>query len=197
MDTQKFQVVVIGGSAGSFPVINAILSNLPDSRHYPVILCLHRLKQVRHGFKEALALHSKWEIREPDDKERALKGTVYLAPANYHLLFDYDNRFALNIDAPINHSRPAIDITCETASYWYRSRLLGILLSGANKDGASGLKKIRDRNGITIVQDPEEAQIATMPNAALNLSAAMHTMDTTNIIGFLNQNSPQPFLTSS
>ena len=107
-------IVVIGGSAGSFRIVSEILTSLPENYPWPLIICLHRLKTARTGFKEALEIHSKFKIREPFDKERIKESTAYLAPANYHLLVEYDHRFCLSVDRAVNHSRPSIDITMET-----------------------------------------------------------------------------------
>lgn len=173
MDSSKasqYKAIVIGGSAGSFQVITKLLAALPKEFDLPIIMCLHRLKHVRHGFVEALNIKSVKPIEEPSDKDMIKKGKIYLAPANYHLCVELGNTFSLSTEEMVNNSRPAIDITLDTASYVYKNRLIGILLSGANKDGAWGMKKIKDRGGFTIVQDPADCMIDTMPHAALKLT---------------------------
>jgi two-component system chemotaxis response regulator CheB len=183
----QYKAIVIGGSAGSFQGITKILSCLPDALDLPVILCLHRLKHVRNGFVEALSVKSKRQVVEPYDKENIRKGKVYLAPANYHMSVELGNSFCLSTEEMVNNSRPAIDITLDTASYVYRHKLIGILLSGANRDGAYGMKRIKDRNGLTIVQDPEECMIDTMPSAALKLTEINHVLKIEEIVGFMQE----------
>ena len=151
----KYKAVVIGGSAGSFQGVTKILSNIPEDFKLPIILCLHRLKHVRNGFVEALSIKSLLEITEPHDKEHIKKSMVYLAPANYHLSVELGHTFSLSTEEMVNNSRPAIDITLNTAAYVYRHKLVGILLSGANRDGAMGMQHINERGGRTIVQDPD------------------------------------------
>ena len=187
----QYKAIVIGGSAGSFQGITKILSSLPDNLDLPIILCLHRLKHVRHGFVEALSIKSVKPILEPFDKENIKRGKVYLAPANYHMSIELGNSFALSTEPMINNSRPAIDVTLETAAYNYKNKLIGILLSGANKDGALGMKKIKDRGGLTIVQDPAECMIDTMPSAALKLTPIDHVLRIDQIIELLKELSKQ------
>lgn len=182
-----FKAVVIGGSAGSFQGIVRILSALPAGFSLPVIMALHRLKHVRHGFVEALALKSSMPVIEPEDKEAIRKSNVYLAPANYHLSVELGNYFSISTEEMVNNSRPAIDITLGTAAYVYRNKLVGILLSGANRDGALGMKSIHDKGGLTIVQEPSECMIETMPKAALSVTTIDHVLTIDKIIDFLTE----------
>ncbi|WP_296621942.1 chemotaxis protein CheB [Marivirga sp.] len=183
----KYKAIVIGGSAGSFQGITQILSAIPADFSLPIILCLHRLKHVRNGFVEALSIKSIKPVVEPYDKENIKKGKVYLAPANYHLSIELGNSIALSTEEMFNNSRPSIDITLETAAYNYRDKLIGILLSGANKDGALGMKRIKDRKGLTIIQDPEECMIDTMPTAARNITEIDYTLKVQEIVEFLKE----------
>jgi two-component system, chemotaxis family, protein-glutamate methylesterase/glutaminase len=183
----SYKAVVIGGSAGSFQGITKILSMLPPDFPLPIIMCLHRLKHVRNGFVEALSIKSVKPVSEPYDKESIKKGCVYLAPANYHMSVELGNTFSMSTEDMVNNSRPAIDITLETAAYVYKQKLIGILLSGANKDGALGMKKIKDRGGLTIVQDPAECMIDTMPTAALKLTSIDYQLKIDEIVEFLKE----------
>ncbi|MES2733222.1 MAG: chemotaxis protein CheB [Bacteroidota bacterium] len=183
----QYKAIVIGGSAGSFQGISRILAALPKDFDLPIILCLHRLKHVRHGFVEALNIKSTVNLVEPDDKESIKKGKVYLAPSNYHLCLELGNTFSLSTEEMVNNSRPSIDITLETAAYTYRNRLIGILLSGANKDGALGMKRIKDRGGLTIVQQPSECMIDTMPAAALAVTTIDYVLTIQGIIDFMKE----------
>lgn len=181
----QYKAVIIGGSAGSFQVITKILQSLPKNFRFPVLLSLHRLKHVRSGFVEALSLKSSIPIVEPNDKDQIKPGKAYLAPANYHMFIELGNRIALSTEEPVNHSRPSIDLSFITAAQVYRDKLVGIILSGANKDGAFGLKKVKDYGGLAIVQDPLECQVKTMTEASLKETNVDHIFKTDEIIRFL------------
>lgn len=180
-----YKAIMIGGSAGSFQVVTSILSALPKNYKLPVFLALHRLKHVRSGFMEALSIKSSIPVIEPDDKSSIKGGIAYLAPANYHMFIELGNKFALSTEEPVNHSRPGIDLSFFTAANAYRNKLVGIILSGANKDGAQGLQKVKQQGGYTIVQDPDECQVNAMTRAALDLCQADQVLTTAQIIDFL------------
>ncbi len=182
-----YKAVIIGGSAGSFQVVTKILSSLSSKFPIPVLLCLHRLKHVRSGFVEALSLKSNIPIEEPHDKEQLKAGKAYLAPANYHMFIELANRVALSTEEAVNHSRPSIDLSFLTASNAYRDKLLGIILSGANRDGAYGLKCVGDKGGTTIVQDPNTCEVKTMTESAMQLTKVDHVYSTEQIIRFLSK----------
>lgn len=184
---RKIKAIVIGGSAGSFPLVVSLLSQLDQNFPLPIFLGLHRLKHVRTGFVEALNIKSNIEVIEPMDKSAIVKGQAFLAPANYHLMVSNKNQFALSIDEMIKFSRPSIDVLLETSAMVYKDELLGILLSGANTDGAYGMKVIHDFGGFTIVQDPEEATIKTMPNAALKATKIDEVMKMQEIVDCLKR----------
>ncbi|HEV8513812.1 MAG TPA: chemotaxis protein CheB [Cyclobacteriaceae bacterium] len=183
----SYKAIVIGGSAGSFQGITKILSQLPKTFPLPIIMCLHRLKHVRNGFVEALSIKSVFPVVEPYDKEQIKKGGVYLAPSNYHMSVELGNYFAMSTEEMMNNSRPAIDITLGTAAYVYREKLIGILLSGANRDGGMGMKHIKDKGGLTIVQEPAECMIDTMPKAAMALTQIDHILKVDEIVSLMNE----------
>jgi two-component system chemotaxis response regulator CheB len=180
-----YKAIIIGGSAGSFQVVTKIIAALPANFPYPVVLCLHRLKHVRSGFVEALSIKANMPIVEPNDKDPIKTGKIYLAPANYHLYIELGNKFALSTEGSVNHSRPSIDLSFFSASYNYKRKLVGIILSGANKDGALGLKSVKDNGGVTIVQDPKECQVPTMTLASIKATKVDHVFSTNRIIDFL------------
>lgn len=186
IDKSRFKAVVIGGSAGSFQVITKLLAEINPEFDLPIFMALHRLKHVRNGFVEALMLKSKLSIVEPDDKDSIKKGIVYLAPANYHMCVELGYKIALSTEGMINNSRPAIDLTFDTASFVYKNKILGIMLTGANKDGAWGMKRLKDRGGFTVVQEPAECTIDTMPVAAMNATKIDLVLKTSEIIKLLN-----------
>lgn len=181
------KILVIGGSAGSFRVVNQLLMSLPEDYPWAIIICLHRLKTARTGFKEALSIYSRFRIKEALDKERIEPSTAYLAPANYHMLIEYGHRFSLSADRAVNHSRPSIDITMETTAEVFKEKTTGILLSGANMDGAEGMRKIHEHGGITVVQDPASADIKTMPQAVIDLFKPNYILDKEDIISYVNK----------
>jgi len=181
----KQKYIIIGGSAGSFQAITKILSELPKNFSIPIFLCLHRLKHVRSGFVEALSIKSKLPIIEPKDKEYIKPGKIYLAPANYHMYFEIGNYFALSTEESVNHSRPSIDLSFISAAYVFKEKLIGIILSGANRDGAYGMKTVKDYGGIAIVQDPEECQVKTMTAAAIKATTVDHIYSVDEIIDYI------------
>lgn len=183
--SSQYKAIVIGGSAGSFQVVVRILQSLPPSFPIPIVLCLHRLKHVRSGFVEALSIKSSLPIVEPYDKEQLRSGCAYLAPANYHLYVELGGKFALTTEEMVNHSRPSIDLTFFSIARVFRDRAVGIILSGANRDGALGLRSIKRLGGLTLVQDPEECDVRTMTEASIAATAVDKVLSTEGIITYL------------
>ncbi len=181
-----YKIIVIGGSAGSFSVVGRILSGIRQDFPLPIVVCMHRLKHIRSGFVESLNDRSTLPVVEPYDKDAIESGRVYLAPANYHLLVEYDDTFSLSIEEASNFCRPALDRTFSSVAEVYGSSAVGILLTGANKDGAEGLRDMSDRGATTIVQDPESAEMATMPRAALRLMKPDYVYSPQQIVEYLN-----------
>jgi two-component system chemotaxis response regulator CheB len=128
----------------------------------------------------------KLKVKEADEKERPANGMAYIAPPNYHLLFENDQSFTLTVDERVNYARPSIDVLFETAAEAYKDTLIGIILTGANTDGSRGLKKIKDFGGLTIVQDPATAESDSMPRAAILTTQVDHVLPIEEIAEFLN-----------
>ncbi len=177
--------IVIGGSAGSFQTVTRILEEIPSDFRHTIFLALHRLKYVRNGFVEALSIKAKVPVKEPADKEEILPGIVYLAPANYHMLIEPDLCFALSTEESVNHSRPSIDLTFRSAASTLKDKLTGIILSGANRDGANGLFAVKKNGGLVLVQTPDECQVKTMPLAAVEAAQTPDLMSETEIINYI------------
>ena len=177
--------IIIGGSAGSFQTVIKILEALPNDYPHTLILVLHRLKHVRKGFVEALKIKTKIPVSEPSDKEIINAGRVYLAPANYHVYIDPGNTFTLSVEETVNHSRPSIDISFASAAYVWKKRLTGIILSGANSDGAVGLSKIEEYGGTVIVQDINECQVRTMSEKAISKTQNPRVMKVAEIVDYI------------
>jgi len=186
-NNKRYKAIIIGGSAGSFTVVSRILSKIDPDFPIPVVVCLHRLKHVRSGLVEGLNLKSKIKVIEPNDKEKIMGNRIYLAPSNYHLFIEFDNTIHLSTEETYNHSRPSIDYAFSSAAFAYRDKVLGIILTGANKDGATGLKDIHDKNGTTIIQDPASCDINTMTKAALSLFEPDYVFTPDKIAEYLNQ----------
>ena len=181
----EFDAIVIGASAGGLYVMINILRSLPDNYPVPVIVVQHRAKDERSLLEEVLQQKCKIRIKQADEKEALQGGFVYFAPPDYHLLVENNFTFSLSYDAPVNYSRPSIDVLFETAANVFKQRLLGIILTGANKDGALGMKKIRQLGGITIAQQPETADYREMPQAAISTGAIQHILTPDAIANFL------------
>jgi two-component system chemotaxis response regulator CheB len=178
----KYKALVIGGSVGSFPLVVKILSNLPTDFPVPIFLALHRLKHIRHGLLETLNIKSNIKIVEPNDKEVIQPSYAYLAPANYHMFIEPDKTIALSTQPMVKFSRPAIDLTFETAAFAYNDSLIGVILSGANTDGANGIAEVKIRGGLAIVQNPDEAGVSTMPKGAISATNIDYVLNVDEII---------------
>ena len=163
------RAIVIGGSAGALNVLRQLLQALIAPAHAPIVIVLHLPPRSPDGLPELLARDCALPVKQAEDKEPLVDGTVYLAPPGYHLLIESHHAFALSIDAPVHFSRPSIDVLFESAADAYGSELLAILLSGASSDGAAGLEEVAAGGGLTAVQAPDSAEASIMPAAALAL----------------------------
>jgi len=168
----SYDCVVIGASAGGLRAVERLLGEIPASEILvPLVLVLHLPKSLKVDFTSVLCKKSTLKVLESLEKQRPLAGGLYVAPAGYHLLFENDGTFALSVDEPVNWARPSIDVLFETAAHTFGERLIGVVLTGANSDGALGLQAIKRSGGLAIVQDPETADVPTMPEAALEACA--------------------------
>lgn len=180
-------MVVIGGSAGSIPLIMTILRELPKNFSFTVVIVIHRLKNVPSEMNQLLSLSSQGiEVKEPDDKEPVEKQHIYLAPQNYHLLIEKSKTFSLDYSEPILYSRPSIDPTFESVAEVYANRAVGLLLSGANADGSQGLSAIVQQGGTGIVQEPSTAEYPIMPQTALTKNRNIIALTPLQISRFLH-----------
>jgi len=171
MGSRRIEMVVIGGSAGGVDALVGLVPALPAG-FGPAVTCILHVPPDRDSrLAELFALRTALPVREAQDKEPIQPGTVYFAGSGYHLSIEQDRSFSLSCEPPVQFARPAIDILMESAADVYGPALAGILLTGANYDGADGMCRIRERGGLTIVQDPEEAQASTMPEEAIRRCA--------------------------
>lgn len=166
---KKTRIVLIGGSAGSLTVLLMVLPLLQRSLSVPVILVTHRHSGPDVMLESLLSARAALPVRDIEEKEIPQPGVIYVAPADYHLLFEPDGSFALDTSEKVNYSRPSIDVTMQSAARSYGPGAVAVLLSGANADGAQGLLDIQRHGGITIVQHPDTAEVDYMPRSALQL----------------------------
>lgn len=166
---QAANVLVIGGSWGGLQASLSILSGLPANFEIPIILVLHRLRNFESNLPGIYRNKLSLQVKEIEEKEKIRQGCVYIAPSNYHVLIERDQTFSLDVSEYENYSRPSIDVTFTSAAEVFGAGTAGVILSGASKDGSKGLKNIREEGGLTIAQDPAEAEVETMPAAAISL----------------------------
>ncbi|MBB4616004.1 chemotaxis protein CheB [Sphingomonas abaci] len=162
-------MIVIGASAGGVQALLTLLPALPAQFPRPILIVLHVPPDRDHGLVTLFRARCAMHVCEAEDKQAPVPGTIYFAPANYHLLVESGGSMALSADDPVNHSRPSIDLLFETAADAMRSRLIAVLLTGANADGAMGLRAVARAGGTAIVEDPDTAQVRAMPAAGLAL----------------------------
>jgi len=163
----KYKVIIIGASTGGLKAIQPILSALPAEFALSVIVVMHRHKDTDSYLERSLDDSSKMHVKQADEKEEIKAGVVYVAPPNYHLLIEDDGTFSMSVEGAVNYARPSIDVVFESAAEVYGEGLVGVILTGANKDGSLGLKKIKEAGGLAIVQTPETSEAADMPRAAM------------------------------
>ncbi|HET6890996.1 MAG TPA: chemotaxis protein CheB [Pyrinomonadaceae bacterium] len=163
-----YAIVVIGASTGGLRALQVLLSGLPEDFPLPVVIVQHRGKDTEIGLCEFLGRSSRLPVSEPEDKDALIAGHAYLAPRDYHLLVENGN-IALSTDPPVGFARPSIDVLFETAADEYQERAIGVILTGANRDGAHGLAGIQSHGGVTLVEDPGSAACRELPDAALSL----------------------------
>lgn len=182
------KIAVIGGSAGSIKVVKAILNGLSVENECAVLICLHRLQtDISAGLREVLQYATEIPVIEPKDRQAIQGGNIYLAPPNVHLVVEHDLCFSLSSSPLVQYSRPSIDVLFLSASEVFQENLAGILVTGANKDGAFGMKAIKESGGQTIVQEPSECFIDTMPKAAMGLTSIDHVLNVEAIRAWLNK----------
>jgi two-component system, chemotaxis family, protein-glutamate methylesterase/glutaminase len=165
--TRRVELVVIGGSAGSFDVLRDLLRGLTSSFAPAMAIVVHLPPSGPSLLPEIFSTESSPPMKLADDKEPIAGGTIYFASHDYHLLIGPDRTFALSQDERVHFSRPAIDVLFESAAEAYGAGVLGVILSGASADGAQGLRAIADAGGLTAVQALDTAEMTTMPAAAL------------------------------
>jgi two-component system chemotaxis response regulator CheB len=160
-------MIVIGGSLGSLAALRLVLHDLPTSFARPIAVVLHRHKESDDSLEAILQRDTALPVHEVTDKDLVQAGHVHVAPSDYHLLVE-PLYFSLSTDEPVQYARPSIDVLFESAAGVHGARTIGVVLTGANRDGAEGAREIRRRGGTVVVQDPKTAECAVMPEAALH-----------------------------
>lgn len=175
------QLVVIGASSGGLEAILVLLHGLASDYRLPTVVVLHQRANRQSGIPAMLANHTHLQVVEPDDKQPIEQGHLYVAPPNYHLLIEKEQIFSLSSEAPVQYSRPSIDVTFESAAHAYGMHAIACVLSGANQDGAAGAAEIKRRGGRVFIQNRLEAEVSVMPDAVASLvdvdgELALHAM---------------------
>jgi two-component system, chemotaxis family, protein-glutamate methylesterase/glutaminase len=172
----RCDLITIGASWGGLHAIEVVLEALPDGFGTPIAIAQHRAADSGSGaLSRMLSVRSGADVGEASDKDPIERARVYLAPPDYHLLVE-PGAFALSTEAAVQHSRPSIDVLFDSAADAYGDRLVAVVLTGANADGAYGLRRVKRRGGVTIVQDPETAEKRAMPDAAIATGAADYVL---------------------
>jgi two-component system chemotaxis response regulator CheB len=185
----KCEALVIGGSAGSLDVLLKVLPRLRADLPFPIIIVIHRKHGADSLLPELLTGRTSLIVKEAEEKEPILPGTIYIAPSDYHLLIEQDRTFSLDSSEKINYSRPSIDVTYQTAAEVYQQNLVCMLLSGSNADGVNGLKIVKDYYGMAVIQDPADAQMPYMPAQAaknVDIDASLRIEDTADFVNLLS-----------
>ena len=180
-----YEAIVIGVSSGGLNAMKILFSLLPADFSMPIIVVQHVGARSENVWIQLLNNHCKVEIKEADEKEKIEKGKIYVAPPNYHLLIEKNKTFSLTVDERVNYARPSIDVLFETASEAYQTHLIGVVLTGANNDGSNGIKCIKERGGLTIVQQPDTAESSYMPASAIATSQPDYILPLEEIIKLL------------
>jgi two-component system chemotaxis response regulator CheB len=186
------EAVVIGASAGALEVLSVILPALPAEFRLPLMIVVHMPPDRRSVLAELFQAKCRIKVREAEDKEPINGGTAYFAPPDYHLLVEADKSLALSSDEPVLYSRPSIDVLFESAADVYGPALIAIVLSGANADGAMGMKAVAKAGGTSIVQSSEGAFSTAMPEAAKAMSPDAQVLTPKDIAAYLAKVSGLP-----
>ncbi|WP_438750262.1 chemotaxis protein CheB [Pararhizobium sp. O133] len=187
MSEARPQAIVIGASAGALEALTAILPGLPTGFDLPVMIVVHIPPDKRSVLADLFRAKCRINVVEPEDKEPICGGTAYFAPPDYHLLVEGNGTLALSSDETVLFSRPSIDVLFESAADAYGADLVGIVLTGANQDGAAGLRAVVEAGGMAIVQTPESAFASAMPEAAIAMCPTAEILSLDAILSFLQK----------
>ena len=187
---KKCEALLIGGSAGSLDVLLKLLPSLDIDLAFPILIIIHRKNGADSLLPELLSGRTRLTVKEAEEKEPLLPGVIYIAPSDYHVLVELDHTISLDYSEKINYSRPAIDVSFQTAAEVFQDRLACVLLSGSNADGVDGLKYVKQWGGLTVIQNPDNAQVAYMPAQAklhVEIDKILNAEDMGEFINLLSQ----------
>jgi len=179
-------VLLIGGSAGSIDVLMKVFPLIKPTDRLSIILIVHRKGASDSILVDLLASRTDLTVKEAEEKENILPGAVYIAPPEYHLLFEKDYTFSLDVSEKINYSRPSIDVSFASAANAFSGKTVGLLLSGANADGVDGLCIIQEKGGIAAVQDYKTAEVPYMPQQAFERLSSLTVLSIEDMSIFIN-----------
>lgn len=182
----NINVLLIGGSAGSLEVLIQVLPQLKPLHNTAMVIVLHRKSTDDNLLEGLIAMKTVIPVKEVEDKTPLEPGFVYVAPSDYHMLFEKTGLLSLDVSDKVNYSRPSIDVVFQSAADVYGSRVSAILLSGANADGTDGLIAVQHNGGTVVVQDPASADMPYMPQYALNKLTPDHILEANGITAFIN-----------
>lgn len=182
------EVLLLGGSAGSFKLILKIVRGFSSDLNKTVIIVIHRKKNFFSEIEKLFTDNIRMRFREISDKEPIKNNIIYIAPPNYHTLVENQYYFSLDVSDAIWYCKPSIDVTFESAAEVYKDRCTAVLFSGANQDGAEGLLKLRNSGSLTIVQEPADAEMAEMPESAIKINSAAYILKNSEIFELFQSN---------
>ncbi|HKY93003.1 MAG TPA: chemotaxis protein CheB [Nevskiaceae bacterium] len=183
---------MVGASSGGVEALCQVLAGLPADFPAPILIVQHTRSESARGLCEAFIHAGRLPVVEAEPRQPILPGCVYVAPPDYHLLVEQGPRIALSVDERVCHVRPSVDVLFESAADVWKDRLAGVILTGANGDGARGLAAVRSRRGVAIVQDPDDAQMREMPETALRACGADHVVPLAGVASLLSEMCRRP-----
>lgn len=182
--TLAYHVIVVGTSWGGLAALRTLVGGLPPAYDIPIAIVQHRHRDSDAMLARFLQEHTQLLVCEIEDKQPIESGGVFIAPANYHMLVEHGH-FSLSLEAPVRYSRPSIDVALTSAAAAYGHRAVGVVLTGANADGAEGLRRIADAGGLAVIQDPATAAVDIMPVAAIRAVPTARVFPIERIASFL------------
>jgi len=181
-----YEAIVVGVSAGGLAALVEVLPKFDINMMLPVMIVQHQSNDSDDFLVRYFDQLCRQSVREVEDKMPVESGTIYFAPANYHLLVEPDRTLSLSTENRVNYSRPSIDVLFESAADAYTDRLVGIILTGANPDGTNGAARIKELGGLIIAQDPETAEAKAMPMSVIKHVQVDHILPLNRIGDFVN-----------
>ncbi len=188
---EPFPAVVIGASVGAIEALSRVLPSLPAGYPFAVMVVVHVPRQSKSLLSAIFAERCMMEVKEAEDKEPLVQGTIYFAPPDYHLLVNPDFTLALSSDEPVHYSRPSVDVLFESAAAAFGDALTGVILTGSNEDGAAGLAGVAAAGGQAVVQQPSTAEGRNMPTSAISACPGAVVMGLDGIAAFLSGMKPE------